>query len=232
MQIFSSFSPELFGQIMSKLKGSKDGNPSFLEGLCSILKLPTSSEEDELCKQFKHDSVIKVSYEQLSLLNVYLPELNFKTSETIYNFSSGRIFGIEREEDWNKIRYDEFRLRTFKLKFLLRRSTVQDGDTSKKNLNILGMNFLNQKIINYDQMTNELKIADSSLPTDSQLSDFQQQLMLKTYIDLLLLLVFLVGFFWILISLDKNILSQAKYYTKNEHDGRHNQTANESTDNL
>jgi hypothetical protein len=34
------------------------------------------------------------------------------------------------------------------------------------------MNFLNQKIINYDQMTNELKIADSSLPTDSQLSDF------------------------------------------------------------
>ena len=56
--------------------------------------------------------------------------------------------------------------------------------------------------------------------------------MLKTYIDLLLLLVFLVGFFWILISLDKNILSQAKYYTKNEHDDRHNQTANESTDNL
>jgi hypothetical protein len=99
-----------------------------------------------------------ITYEQLYVINLYVPEVSIKTIVENLEFSSGRLFSISRDKSELNSNDKE---NGYLLKFMFRKS----NNTDLLSQNILGMNFLNHKVISFDHYVNKFQISDANLPS-------------------------------------------------------------------
>lgn len=154
---------------------------------------------------------IYINYDQLESLATIIPEITIKSQNQNIDFSSGKLFTIKRKYTWGRFSYNHFKNERYLLNFMFRKAVPSLGNPYYS-MNVLGMNFLNQKVLSFDSFTKELKITDASLPSDVQPSEFKKQVLIKVLFDIILFICLIVVIFTSIVSLDKAVLVDYKYY--------------------
>lgn len=193
LRVKNTLVPKLYDFVISSLRGGSSGTGVF-DVLCTkILLLPISADNNSMCEGLDIGQPFNLTLDQLALLDIINVELNFEGDR--YNFNGGKLFMIKREKKAIEYSKDDLLYSIYTVEFM-----VESG-----NENILGMVFLDGKVIGYDSNTGVLNLGDIKLPNDQQENQFGFYVAVKVTLDIFIFIFLITLIFSTIIGLDKFI---------------------------
>ena len=195
---------DLFHRFVGFLRGKKALKPKSGNGnsnalgtdmfsfVCRFLGKNPPQDHDQFCEGVKLNESLNVTLSKLKDLKKVIPNIQFKANNN-FNFSANQLFMIKRPSNLSKMTSAEVLDATYELEFMF-----EIGSR-----NILGMTFLEGKVVNYNSYSAKLGIGDASLPNDYQDNDFSMYVALKVTLDIFIFILMITLIFAVIISYDK-----------------------------
>lgn len=187
----TQLNPNNYANLVKRIKSSSDKN--IFNFLCDLNGLQPSESWDEICEGLSLGSPISIPFSEIRTYNSIVPEITFEVQN--FNFTAMQLFMIKRDPAVRNMSKGEVRDTSFELEFMFTRG----------NKNILGMNFLEGKLLSYDSFSSKLNLGDASFLNDYQDSLFSTYLALKVTIDIFIFIFLITLIFAAIINFDKFI---------------------------
>lgn len=188
LRIKTQLNEKNFEGIVEKLK---KGKKNIFDFICELTGNKKSSSIEEICLGVPLNSYLNISFYQINTMMNYLPTINFEIEK--FNFTAKRLFMIKREKFLTNLTKEAAYNAQFKLEFMF----------TKGNENILGMNFLEGKLVSFDSFSSRVNLGDASFLNDFQDSKFSTYLALKVTIDIFIFIFMITLIFAAIINFDK-----------------------------
>ena len=193
LRVKTTLRKDLFNNMISVLKNDSSVDPFF--PMCVLLGYEPTAEIDQLCKGIPIEESINVKASQIEQIFLMNQKLSFQVNG--FNFTAGYLFMVQREPKIGNYSIKEFLKNEYKLEFMFAKGEKE---------NIVGMNFLEGKIVGFNGFDNRINIGDASLPNNYQdESSFSTHLALKVTFDIFIFIFLITLIFSTIINFDKFI---------------------------
>lgn len=206
---FTILSDSLYNILLKHILQQKN----YLKGFCEVLNLKESKNEFEFCEGLKFDEEIKVPFKNYEkFYNAAQTTVNLKIKGRMFGLKS--LFLVQLKSLSNKMPIDEVKKSHIYIKFGFKRGKR----------NILGMNFFDEKIIEYDSFTNVFSISQSQTREKKE-NELNLILKIEMINDIVCFVVIIFLLFKAIIEYDK--FCSDSVIMEDSEDGE--QAANEET---